>query len=70
VNKLMILSKVQLYIIADPSLCFNRDLIELIPLAIEGGAQMVQFRDKNLLIKSFLKKPLRFTKSCREKIFL
>jgi thiamine-phosphate pyrophosphorylase len=40
------LNKVQLYAIADPILCLNRDLVELIAQAIEGGVQMVQLRDK------------------------
>jgi len=32
--------------VADPSLCLNRDLVRLIAQAIEGGAKMVQLRDK------------------------
>lgn len=45
-DKAKILDKVQLYAVADPSLCLNRDLIEVVAQAIEGGAQMVQLRDK------------------------
>jgi thiamine-phosphate pyrophosphorylase len=55
-NKEKILEKVQLYAIADPGLCLNRDLIKLISLAIEGGAQMIQFRDKESSDKEFLEK--------------
>lgn len=45
-NKAGILENVRLYAIADPSLCLDRILVELISQAIEGGVQMIQLRDK------------------------
>ena len=53
-DKVRILDKVQLYAIADPSLCLNRDLVDLIAQVIEGGAQMVQLRDKKSRDREFL----------------
>lgn len=34
------------YFVADPSLCGDRDLAEVVALAVKGGASMVQLRDK------------------------
>jgi thiamine-phosphate pyrophosphorylase len=48
--------------VADPSLCLNRDLVRLIARAIEGGAQMVQLRDKNLGDGEFLELARRIHK--------
>lgn len=66
-NKEKILKKVQLYAIADPGLCLNRDLIKLISLAIEGGAQMIQFRDKESSDKEFLEKAKEIQEITRRK---
>ncbi len=66
-NKEKVLEKVQLYAIADPGLCLNRDLIKLISLAIEGGAQMIQFRDKESSDKEFLEKAKEIQKITRKK---
>jgi thiamine-phosphate pyrophosphorylase len=66
-NKEKILKKVQLYAIADPSLCLNRDLIELIRLAIAGGVQMIQFRDKESSDNEFLEKAKEIQKITRRK---
>ncbi|HEX9912130.1 MAG TPA: thiamine phosphate synthase, partial [candidate division Zixibacteria bacterium] len=66
-NKEKILKKVQLYAIADPGLCLNRDLIKLISLVIEGGAQMIQFRDKESSDKEFLEKAKGIQKITRKK---
>lgn len=68
-NKEKILKKVQLYAIADPSLCLRKDLFKLINLAIEGGAQMIQFRDKESSDKEFLEKAREIHKiTLRKKI--
>jgi thiamine-phosphate pyrophosphorylase len=68
-NKEKILKKVQLYAIADPSLCLRKDLFKLINLAIEGGAQMIQFRDKESFDKEFLEKAREIHKiTLRKKI--
>jgi len=68
-NKEKILKIVQLYAIADPSLCLRKDLFKLISLAIEGGAQMIQFRDKESSDKEFLEKARKIHKiTLRKKI--
>jgi len=66
-NKKKVLHKTQLYVIADPGLCLNRDLIELVSLTIEGGAQMIQFRDKKSSDKEFLEKTLEIHKITQRK---
>jgi thiamine-phosphate pyrophosphorylase len=43
-----LLEKVQLYVIIDPELSLNPDIEEVVSLAIEGGAQMIQFRNKEI----------------------
>ena len=45
-NKQELLSKVQLYVIADKKVCAERDIEEVVLQAIDGGAQMIQYRDK------------------------
>ena len=45
-NKKESLEKAQLYIIVDPKLSLNPNIEEVVSLAIEGGAQMIQFRNK------------------------
>lgn len=66
-NKAKLLPKVQLYAIADPSLCLNRDLVEVISQAIEGGAQMVQLRDKKSGDREFLELARRIHKVTHKK---
>ena len=66
-DKAKILNKVQLYAIADPGLCLNRDLVELISQAIEGGAQMVQLRDKKSGDGEFLELTKKIHKITRKK---
>jgi thiamine-phosphate pyrophosphorylase len=66
-NQEKVLEKVQLYAIADPGLCLNRDLMKLISLAIEGGAQMIQFRDKESSDKEFLEKVKKIQKVTKKK---
>ncbi|MDP3025294.1 MAG: thiamine phosphate synthase [candidate division Zixibacteria bacterium] len=61
------MDKVQLYAVADPSLCLNRDLIEVVAQAIEGGAQMVQLRDKKSGDGEFLELTKKIHKITRKK---
>lgn len=35
------------YFVADPSLCLSRDIVDIVALAVKGGATMVQLRDKD-----------------------
>lgn len=46
-DKKGLLSKIQLYVIADRRICGYRDIEEVVGQAIEGGAQMIQYRDKD-----------------------
>ena len=48
------LETVQLYLIVDPELSLNPDVEEVVSLAIEGGAEMIQFRDKESSDEDFL----------------
>ncbi len=68
-NKAGILENVRLYAIADPSLCLDRILVELISQAIEGGVQMIQLRDKKSGDLEFLELARRIHKiTWRKKI--
>lgn len=53
-NKKILLGTVQLYVIVDPKLSLNPDMEEVVSLAIEGGAQMIQFRNKEFSDEEFL----------------
>jgi thiamine-phosphate diphosphorylase len=53
-NKKQRLSKVNLYIIADQKICGDRFIEEVVIQAIEGGAQMIQYRDKESRDREFL----------------
>lgn len=66
-DKIRFLNKVQLYAIADPSLCLNRDLVDLIARAIEGGVQMVQLRDKKSGDREFLELARKVHQMTRKK---
>jgi thiamine-phosphate pyrophosphorylase len=46
-DKQELLSKVQLYVIADKKICGERNIEEVVLQAIDGGAQMIQYRDKD-----------------------
>ena len=35
-----------IYFVADPSLCGGRDIVDVVMMAIKGGATMVQYRNK------------------------
>jgi thiamine-phosphate diphosphorylase len=50
-----LLSRVQLYVIADRKICGKKDIQQVVAEAIDGGAQMIQFRDKESDDHDFLK---------------
>ena len=54
-NKKEILSKAKLYVIVDPDLFKHEDLEKVTLQAIEGGADLIQFRDKSSSDGEFLK---------------
>ncbi len=53
-NKTQSLSKVNLYVIADKRICGDRSIEDVVIQAIEGGAQMIQYRDKDSTDGEFL----------------
>jgi len=53
-NKKQRLSKVNLYVIADGKICAGKRIEDVVILAIEGGAQMIQYRDKESSDREFL----------------
>jgi thiamine-phosphate pyrophosphorylase len=54
VNKKKLLEEIQLYVIVDRKLCYPRKIEEVVLDAVEGGAQMIQFRDKESSDRNFL----------------
>jgi thiamine-phosphate pyrophosphorylase len=53
-NKKQALAKVNLYLIADEKICRDRFIEDVVIQAIEGGAQMIQYRDKESRDREFL----------------
>jgi len=53
-NKKQTLARVNLYVIADKKICRDKDIEEVVIQAIEGGAQMIQYRDKESSDREFL----------------
>jgi thiamine-phosphate pyrophosphorylase len=61
-KKKEILQKVQLYVITDRRLSFIKDLERIVFLAIAGGAQMIQLREKKISDKQFYQLALKIKK--------
>ena len=53
-NKKQRLSKANLYVIADKKICKDKNIEEVVIQAIEGGAEMIQYRDKESSDREFL----------------
>jgi thiamine-phosphate pyrophosphorylase len=53
-NKRQSLLKIHLYIIADKKICGHRNIQDVVIGAIEGGANMIQYRDKESSDREFL----------------
>lgn len=66
-NKKELLAKIQLYVIADKGICGNRDVEEVVTQAIEGGAEMIQYRDKESDDDIFLETALKLQTICKAK---
>jgi thiamine-phosphate pyrophosphorylase len=62
-----LLSKIQLYVIADRRICGYRDIEEVVGQAIEGGAQMIQYRDKDSGDAGFLSIASKLKAVCKER---
>jgi len=61
------LERIQLYVIIDPKLSLNPNLDEVVSSALEGGAQMIQFRDKESSDEEFLVLAQRIKKITEKK---
>jgi thiamine-phosphate pyrophosphorylase len=66
-NKKELLSKVRLYVIADKGICGDRNIEEVVAQAIEGGADMIQYRDKESDDKTFLKTASSLRDICKDR---
>ena len=53
-NKKQRLSKANLYVIADKKICKDKNIEKVVIQAIEGGAEMIQYRDKEASDREFL----------------
>ncbi|MGB8658657.1 MAG: thiamine phosphate synthase [Candidatus Zixiibacteriota bacterium] len=67
INKKQMLSRVQLYVIADPNICGAKDICDVVRQAIDGGAEMIQYRDKDSNDDNFLHTASKLSGICREK---
>ncbi len=66
-NKQELLSKIQLYVIADKRVCGDTDIEEVVCQAIDGGAEMIQYRDKESDYEDFLKTTSKLKDICKGK---
>jgi thiamine-phosphate pyrophosphorylase len=66
-DKKELLAKIQLYVIADKEICGKRDIEEIVTQAIEGGAEMIQYRDKESDDDNFLAAALKLQTVCKAK---
>ena len=58
-------SEIQLYVIADKEICGNRDIEEVVSRSIDGGAEMIQYRDKESDDNLFLKTASKLQAICK-----
>jgi thiamine-phosphate pyrophosphorylase len=66
-NKKQALAKVNLYLIADKKICEDRFIEDVVLQAIEGGAQMIQYRDKESSDREFLEVALVLQNICENR---
>jgi thiamine-phosphate pyrophosphorylase len=66
-NKKQKLARVNLYLIADKKLCGDRLIEDVVIQAIEGGAQMIQYRDKEASDREFLEIASVLQNICKER---
>jgi thiamine-phosphate pyrophosphorylase len=66
-DKHNLLSLVRLYVIADKKICGDRNIEDMVCQAIEGGAQMIQYRDKESEDVEFLKLAKNLRDICKKK---
>jgi thiamine-phosphate pyrophosphorylase len=66
-NKNQRLSKIDLYVIADKKICKDRRIEDVVLQAIEGGAQMIQYRDKDFTDRDFLESAAILQNICKKR---
>jgi thiamine-phosphate pyrophosphorylase len=66
-NKKQKLARVSLYIIADKKICGDRRIEDVVTQAIEGGAEMIQYRDKETSDREFLEVASVLQNICKER---
>ena len=66
-DKTELLSKIQLCVIADKGMCGDRAVEDVVRQAIEGGAQMIQYRDKDSDDVDFLSMASKLRAICKER---
>ncbi len=64
-TKQELLSSIQLYVIADERICGSRDIETVVSESIDGGAEMIQYRDKESGDNHFLKTALKLQAICK-----
>jgi thiamine-phosphate pyrophosphorylase len=64
-TKQELLSSIQLYVIADKRICGNRDIESVVSESINGGAEMIQYRDKESDDNRFLKTASQLQAICK-----
>ncbi|UCB51749.1 MAG: thiamine phosphate synthase [Candidatus Zixiibacteriota bacterium] len=67
IDKHELLSEIQLYVIADKKICGGRDVEDVVRQAIEGGAQMIQYRDKDADDADFLSTASKLRAVCKNR---
>jgi thiamine-phosphate pyrophosphorylase len=65
-DKQKLLSPVKLYVIADRKICGKKNIEYAVAEAIDGGAQMIQFRDKESDDHDFLNLARSLRVLCRD----
>jgi thiamine-phosphate pyrophosphorylase len=66
-DKTELLLKVLLYVIADKRICGKRNIEEVVSQSIEGGAGMIQYRDKESDDKGFFETALSLRDICKDR---
>lgn len=62
-----ILSTIRLYVIADKRICGSRDIEAVISESIDGGAEMIQYRDKESDDNRFLQTASKLQAICKSR---
>lgn len=65
-NKRQKLAKVNLYIIADKKICKDKNIEDVVIQGIEGGAEMIQYRDKESSDRDFLATASKLQNICKQ----